>query len=281
MIKLIKYMILLLITLLLNVEVLAQNFQGKATYKTHRKVDFKISDGKNAPNEEMQKQLQEQLSKQFQQTFFLNFTKEESVYKQEEQLSSPKPQSGAIFVSVVGSGGGSDVYYKNIKDNRYVNKTEIMGKRFLIKDSIPKRDWILSSETKNIGKYTCYKATSERTIEYTDISIQEGDTKEEKKKKKIITTAWYTPQIPVSNGPRDFGGLPGLILEINDNDLTIVCSEIVLNTKEKIDITEPSKGKEVTQVEYDQIMDKKQKEMMEQFRSRRKDGNHMEIKIGG
>ena len=27
-------------------------------------------------------------------------------------------------------------------------------------------------------------------------------------------TAWYTPQIPVSHGPAEYGGLPGLILEL-------------------------------------------------------------------
>ena len=43
-----------------------------------------------------------------------------------------------------------------------------------------------------------------------------GESKESKKKENVVTTAWYTPQIPVSNGPDDYQGLPGLILEIND-----------------------------------------------------------------
>jgi GLPGLI family protein len=30
----------------------------------------------------------------------------------------------------------------------------------------------------------------------------------------VVTTAWYTPQIPVSNGPRNYHGLPGLIMEV-------------------------------------------------------------------
>ena len=32
--------------------------------------------------------------------------------------------------------------------------------------------------------------------------------------KTIDIVAWYTPQIPVSHGPAEFGGLPGLILEL-------------------------------------------------------------------
>ncbi len=35
------------------------------------------------------------------------------------------------------------------------------------------------------------------------------------KPKQIEVVAWYTPQIPVSNGPGEYWGLPGLILEIN------------------------------------------------------------------
>ena len=100
-------------------------------------------------------------------------------------------------------------------------------------------------------------------------------------KKERITSAWYTPQIPVNNGPEDFYGLPGLILEINDGDLTLVCTKIIINPKEKVEIVEPKKGKEVTQKEFDEIMEKKNKEMMERFQSQRGDGKQMMIRIGG
>lgn len=270
-----------ILLLLISIVVSAQDFQGKATYKTHRKIDLKISDGENAPNAEVQKQLLEQLKKQSQKTYFLNFTQAESIYKQEEQLSAPQPKAGGIQISF---SDGSDLYYKNIKENRYTSKKEIFGKRFLIKDSIQKKDWQLTGETKNIGQYTCYKATRSKEIEYNDFTVENGETKEEKKKKIIVTTAWYTPQIPVSNGPSHYQGLPGLILEINEGKLTIVCSEIILNSKEKIVIEEPTKGKVVSQDEFDKIMEKKQKEMMEQFKSNNrgsKKGKATIIKIGG
>jgi GLPGLI family protein len=34
--------------------------------------------------------------------------------------------------------------------------------------------------------------------------------------KDVTITAWYTPEIPVNQGPENYWGLPGLILEIND-----------------------------------------------------------------
>lgn len=260
----------------------SQEFQGKAIYKTHRKMSFSLDSTSVNQNPDMEKQISAMLKKQFQKTFTLNFTKSESVYKEDEKLSAPAPQGGlGVSIVVVGNGGGSDVYYKNTKENRYVNKTEIMGKRFLIKDEISKIDWELTGETKSIGMYTCYKATSSREEERINMSMVNGESKETKKKETIVTTAWYTPQIPVSNGPLNFGGLPGLILEINEGDLTIVCSEIVLNPSDKVSIKEPTKGKVISQEKFNKLSREKSKEMMERFRSRRGDGNSFEISIGG
>jgi len=274
---------IILLTFLFSVGGYTQNFTGKATYKTHRKMDFKIDDGKGAPNADMQKQLQAQLMKQFQKTYTLNFNKSESVYTQNEELSSPQVQTGGMQIQIMGSGGGTDVLYKNIVDRRYVNKTEISGKRFLIKDVLQDYGWETTGETKNIGDYTCYKATRKREEERTSFSMTDGEKEEKKETVTIETVAWYTPQVPISNGPEEFWGLPGLILEVQDGNLTIVCSEIVLNPSDKIEIEEPKKGKKVTQEEFDKIMDDHSKEMMERFKNKRKskDGNSFSIEIRG
>ena len=112
-------------------------------------------------------------------------------------------------------------------------------------------------------------------------SVEDEDVEPEM---EIITiTAWYTTQIPVNNGPRNYHGLPGLILEVNDGSETLICSKIVINPDKKVSITEPKKGKEITQEKYDIIIEKKMKEMQERFRSndRNRDGNEVRIRIGG
>ena len=114
--------------------------------------------------------------------------------------------------------------------------------------------------------FPCFKAFFEE--EYTTKTITE-DGKFEDVTKERTTTVWYTPQIPVSNGPEDYFGLPGLILEINDGEVTLICSKIVINPEQSFEIKEPEKGKEVSQKEFDDIQEKKNKEMMEQFQSRR------------
>jgi GLPGLI family protein len=280
-----KLKIVLISFLMMPLLLSAQDFTGKATYKTHRKMDLKMGGENSTMSEVQQKKMEAQMKKMFQKTFILNFSKSNSIYKEDVKLNSPKPKLGGMDFMVFGDGGGSDVFFKDVKGKRYVNKTEVMGKRFLIKDSIPNFKWELSSETKNIGNYTCYKATFSREEEQTQLSMDDGEAKETTKKVKIVTTAWYTTEIPVSNGPREFGGLPGLILELNEGKLTIVCTEIVMNPSDKIKIEEPSKGKVISQVKYEKIMAEKSKEMLERFKARKGSGNghgeSIEIRIGG
>ena len=261
----------------------AQDFQGLASYKSQRKVDIKLDS--TQVNSEMHQQMLEMLKKQFEKTYNLSFNREESVYKEEEALAPPQPTGMQVVVAIA---GGSDILYKNTKDQRYTNQNDLFGKIFLIKDKLKPIEWKLESETKNIGEYTCFKATTTREREKRTggISInKEKDLNAENEKapemETITITAWYTPQIPVSTGPGNYHGLPGLILEVNDGTETVVCNKIVLNPKDEIDISEPKKGKEVSKAEFDEIMDKKMKEMEDRYNSERKDGNEIEIKIGG
>jgi len=99
----------------------------------------------------------------------------------------------------------------------------------------------MGSETKKIGNYTVYKATmikEDNSIQFRGPRRGRGNQEEEKKEenkepKKIEVTAWYTLDIPVSNGPGVYWGLPGLILEINEGRTTVLCTEVVLNPKRK------------------------------------------------
>ena len=259
----------------------AQDFSGRAIYRTHRKSSIKLDSTTMASTPGIQEQLEAQMRKMFQKTFTLDFTKSESMYKEEQELDAPKGPSvnGGSMIMMIGGDSGSDILYKNILEKRMANKTELMGKVFLIKDNLVTYDWKLTGETKNIGNYTCYKAVFEKEEESIEINMIDGDVKEEKVLKKRTLVAWYTLEVPISNGPREYGGLPGLILEVNDGDLTIVCSEIVLNPKEVKEIKEPIKGKIVTRKKFGAITKEKTKEMMDRFRSR--DGKGIEIRIGG
>ena len=108
----------------------------------------------------------------------------------------------------------------------------------LIKNDINKNNWQLINETKMIDKFLCYKAILTKTI-----INRNGN------KKNIKIIAWYSPSIPLSYGPKDYFGLPGLILEIEERNFRLVASSITFFDKEiKIDFP---KGKTITQEEYE------------------------------
>lgn len=269
--------ILFLTSFILN----AQEFSGRAVYKTHQKTNIKLDSAMVAKNPGIQKMMEEKLKQMYQQTYVLEFNKKESTYKQKAKLDQPNPQAsrGGVMVMSFGSGGGNDVLYKNIAEKRYADKTEIMSKPFLVKDQLNTYDWELTGKTKTIGTYTVYEAKWTRDEENINMTMVNGDMKETVKTETRTTTAWYTMEIPVSNGPGNWWGLPGLILEVNDGRRTIVCIEIELNPKNAVDIEEPSKGKIVNQEDYERISREKTKEFMERNRSR--DGKSIRINIGG
>ena len=269
-----------MLSCLITGSMFAQDFSGRATYRTHQKSSFELDSTTMAAIPGIQEQMEAQMRKMFQKTFTLDFTKSESMYKEEQELDAPKGPSanGGVMVMVMGGDGSSDILYKNISQNRMAHKTELMGKVFLIKDNLVAYDWELTGETKNIGIYTCYKAVYEREEESIEINMIDGEVKEEKVTKKTTLVAWYTTDVPVSNGPNNYGGLPGLILEVNDGDLTIVCSELVLNPKKVKEIIEPVKGKIVARKKFEDIAKEKTKEMMDRYKTR--DGG-MRIQIGG
>lgn len=268
----------------------AQNFQGMAVYESKTSTaDFMKGMSTNREmTPEMQKQIEERMRKMFERTFILNFDKTASIYKEEEKLDAPggQQQGGRMMMSMMGGGG---THYKNAKNKQYVVDKEFFGKEFLIKDSLPKYEWKLEGESKQIGNYTCFKATAVVKVSESDFrnfrfrnnnAAKEGEKKAETVKdtakakktnftddwempKENVITAWYCPEIPVNQGPENYWGLPGLILEVNDGKTVILCSKLVLNSKEKVEIKPASKGKEVTQKEYDEIVKKKMEEMRE------------------
>ncbi|WP_284652850.1 GLPGLI family protein [Flavobacterium terrisoli] len=266
-----------------------KDFQGMAVYESKTSTsDFKSRfEGNKEISPEMQKMIEERMKKMFEKTFFLNFDKSASIYKEEEKLEAPGQSGGGMRMMSSFMGGGG-TYYKNVKDKTYKVDKEFMGKEFLVKDSLTNYKWQMSGETRVIGGYNCFKATAVIPASKTDFrNFRPKKEKEEEKEKaadktkeeakttstnfmdgielpkEITVTAWYTPEIPVNQGPEGYWGLPGLILEVNDGKTTILCSKVVLNPKEKADIKAPSNGKEVSQKEYDEIVVKKMAEMQE------------------
>ena len=284
----IKNISLLLIVLFISNTITAQDFQGIAIYKSQRKLSIKLDS--TQMDSDRHQDMMAMLQKQFEKTYILSFNKEESIYKEDEKLEAPQPAGMQLMIV---NTGGSDLLYKNTKENRYTNQNESFSKLFLIKDILQDHDWELSGETKFIGDYECRKATTSRQVTVVqggvsingDKDLSENENEEPELREQIVT-AWYAPEIPINHGPSNYEGLPGLILEVNDGTTTMICSKIIMNPSNKVSIVEPKKGQVLNQDEYDAIMEKKMREMEEKMRDNWNgdgdgDGERMEIRIGG
>ena len=300
-----KVIISFVLTVLAFANVQAQEFQGMAVYESKTSTsDFKTRfEGNKDMTPDMQKMIEDRMKKMFEKTFILNCSKTTSIYKEEEKLDAPGQggQGGGmrIMSSMMGGGGTN---FKNVKDKTYAVDKEFMGKEFLVKDSLPNYAWKLEGETKLIGGYTCFKATCVRPVSQTDFrnfrprkaekkeaKLEIKKTEEEAKKtnfmedfelpKEVTITAWYTPEIPISQGPENYWGLPGLILEVSDGKTVVLCSKIVMNSKEKVEIKAPTNGKVISQKDYDETVTKKMEEFRQMNQGRGGNGG-MQIRMG-
>lgn len=244
-----------------------KDFQGKAYYESKTTVDMS-SFGGGDMSEERRKQMADRMKSMLEKTYILTFNQSESLYKEEEKLDAPG--GGNRWGGMMSSFSGGP-QYKNVKNKSLLQEQEFFGKQFLIKDSLPQLNWKMESETKQIGQYMCFKATATKTVSAVDFASFRRSTNEDETEKpatkEIQIVAWYTMQIPVNQGPDEYWGLPGLILEVNADRTTILCSKIILNPEVKEEIKIPSKGKEVGKTEYADIVKKKTEEMRQNFRS--------------
>ena len=239
-----------------------KEFQGKALY--FAKSTMELGRWGNRLSEAEKKQVKERLKNRLEKTYTLEFNKSESLYTEEQKLDA---MSGAT--DSWGKNFTPGKSYKNIKENLIVQNQEFYGKKFLIKDSLAPINWSLGSETKQIGKYTCYKAIGTIPSKYLNWYSfswselrQSSDTTKAKTPNLKLTNieAWYTPQIPISSGPGELNGLPGLILEASSGNTTLLCYKVTLNSDLESEIKAPEKGKIVTKEEYKSIITQKMKE---------------------
>tara|TARA_R100000306_G_scaffold23729_1_gene27091 strand:- start:906 stop:1688 length:783 start_codon:yes stop_codon:yes gene_type:complete len=248
-------------------------------------VDMDALGGGREMSEEMKKTVAQMMKSALEKTYILTFNKDESIYKEQEKLDAAPMNPGFKMMMSSYTPGAQ---YKNLKTGQIIEENEFFGKQFLVTDSIKTLDWQITKESKPIGQYIAFKATAIKKVDPNDYSMARPKKKDEKENaeikkdtaqpqdpmdmieipEEIEVTAWFTPQIPVSNGPGEYAGLPGLILELNVYRTTLLCSKIVMNPKDSEKIEPPTKGKKVTREEYVKIVKEKTEELRENFQNR-------------
>jgi GLPGLI family protein len=104
--------------------------------------------------------------------------------------------------------GMLQVLYKIPNQNTTFVLDNVYGFKCYYTDSLHAFNWKILQDTLTILDYLCQKATTE----YRGRSY----------------IAWFTPALPYNNGPLKFGGLPGLIMKLEDtkNNFVFLCTAV-------------------------------------------------------
>lgn len=237
--------ILILLTVILHYPGMAQVTQGKAVYSINLRLDDRT---------------QSKFSGEFRQVaaaaksvrLELLFNNKESVFKLIDAMPTDAQDPKYYRMAEVLSSDGS--YYVS-NSAKLVQKTVERDETYLVRIPFDNAgQWELSKETRKIGDYQCFKATLAKSVSNSKEDIG------------APVIAWYAPEIPVAFGPKGYHGLPGLILELQEDRRTYRCISIALNQPEKIAIARPEEGVSMTQVAFQQLMRKKLEDFKKNIR---------------
>jgi len=154
----------------------------------------------------------------------LIFNKNKSLF---ESIKSPSENGNMYYELAHLKVSGNKTYYKDLVTNEDFFKVDFQGDTFLVKNSQEKYNWVITSESKTIGGFKCFKANGTKKIIANVFSPA----------KEMAIEAWFCPEIPKSLGPCGYDGLPGVILSITSNNILIYASEIQPN--QKLEIKKP------------------------------------------
>ena len=158
-------------------------------------------------------------------------------------MSTSDSNSKSFLLATLGFLG--NIYTQ--KDSIY-SENKLFGKNKLVQKQMI-TDWKITNENKKIDNYLCYKATT-----FYKVINPKGEFNHP-------VTAWFCPNLPYSFGPLGYGGLPGLILELQVRKSWFGVDKIDFDSKVTFSKEEITKKEKITEEELNTLI-KKQTEAM-------------------
>jgi GLPGLI family protein len=186
---------------------------GTVVYERVMKLDVPFSGPDGEPMTNMPRQLTERY---------------ELLFSGRQSLWQTLPDAAAEAAAASGNsmdlmrptrldGGDADVVYQDFSQDTRLTQSELRSKTYLVTDSIAAIDWKLSEDTKEILGYKTRKATAYKYGTRTIMGMENGVLKSQDLPDTSMIVAWFAEGIPVPAGPEYNSGLPGLILELDEN----------------------------------------------------------------
>lgn len=194
----------------------AQDISGSITYEgvvNQKFVDsFIVAYKKKDKPMSLKKDIINAMKNAKKERFVLNFKNNESYYYHVPALEAQN--------HLMGSRAGTTPYYTDNKKALIVQLSSSLGK--INKQPV---DWKITNKTKQIGNYRCKQAITKEKLYSRQGHFYYKD-----------IVAWFSPKIPISFGPKNYKGLPGLILQIEDKEYTLTAVKINLNPEKDVEI---------------------------------------------
>ncbi len=245
-----KNNLILLLFFFLNTAIFAQdNTSGIITYE--QVIDYDLGDYKSDPAREA---YVSDLPKQGKSKFVLSFSGQQAFYEQD--LENVEAQSQKLQNAIAkGSYGKAPTtktkqVYFNMADNSQIEQVEFMTRNFNLKSGLPQLAWKITSDRKKVLDYVCIGA-----------ELTQG---------KQTFKAWFSLEIPISAGPADYYGLPGLILAVEKNsEVFLLATKVDLGTAPSNLKAMLNEGKEMNKAEFDKTVAEKEQEYKESMRNKK------------
>lgn len=212
---------------------------GKISFQEKTKLEIRL-EGDAA-------QFADQMPKEKLDGKILYFNPDYSLYTAGEEKTSDEDinmdqHEGGIKIRMIND-GDNDIIFYDIKNNKKTEQKEFMTRKFLVDGDMVSSDWKLTGNFRSISGFNCQEA------------LKQDSSKN--------VSAWFTVLIPVSSGPAGFGGLPGMILQvdINNGKRVITATAIDPSLTDPSILSKPKEGKKVTAEEFRKIVEEKRKEM--------------------
>ncbi len=162
------------------------------TYRTSPVSQYKVNNSSNRSAADKALDLELNYAHKRYYTLLVNLQTRASVYKY-DSLNFVKPK------------GREDVQLMLADNLSFCSKTDsnatykfetLFGRKFYSQGSVGDIEWEITSEKKQLFGFNCTKAIA--------------------KDKGLLLTVWYTSEVPISSGPVNYFGLPGLVVWAED-----------------------------------------------------------------
>ncbi|WP_026997598.1 GLPGLI family protein [Flectobacillus major] len=214
----------------------AENKIIKVSYISTPTSQYQIPANTSRPQDEVKASIALKQGYKYHYTLYINPKTSQSLYKFERlNINKPKGQE-AVELKL----NDELAYCIKTSPKTYYKYESIFNRPFYSNGGMKDLEWSITNEKKNMLGFDCTKAIA--------------------KNKNYLISVWFTDKIPVSSGPSNYFGLPGLVIWSEDFFRTTQIEKIEYITEQSYPLEQ-----EIAKIKADFDKNKKASEIQEKL----------------